>query len=313
MTRQVPNLRIGIIGLGNMGHPIASRLQAEGFSLVLHEVNKQAAHDLLQSGATWAENPTDLAKQVDIVCTVLPGPIEAEAVFFGENGLSQGMLPGTLLIDFTTNSTLLVRNMHQALAGRGITMLDAPMSGGVEGAKKGELTLIVGGDTDALEKAAAVFNRLAKTVIHAGDIGAGSICKTLHNCVVFCANLATIECLTVGIKAGVDAATLIDVFQKSGLGRNLDLQVAMPATLFQGKFIPARFAMQTARKDMGLATELAHAMGIPMQLAEICERDMEEAIKRGWGKEDNTAFLRIQEERAGVQVRPKTNKDLRTH
>ena len=130
------------------------------------------------------------------------------------------------------------------------------MSGGVEGARKGELTLIVGGNDEALTEAKPVLSHLAKSVIHVGEAGAGSICKALHNCAVFCANLATVECLTVGVKAGVDAAMLIDVFQKSGLGRNLDLQVAMPATLFQGKFSPPRFAMKTARKDMGLATEL---------------------------------------------------------
>ena len=177
------------------------------------------------------------------------------------------------------------------------------MSGGVEGARKGELTLIVGGNDEALTEAKPVLSHLAKSVIHVGEAGAGSICKALHNCAVFCANLATVECLTVGVKAGVDAAMLIDVFQKSGLGRNLDLQVAMPATLFQGKFSPPRFAMKTARKDMGLATELAHAVGVPMQLADICEQEMAEAIRRGWGGEDNTVFLTLQEERAGVQVR----------
>jgi 3-hydroxyisobutyrate dehydrogenase-like beta-hydroxyacid dehydrogenase len=110
------------------------------------------------------------------------------------------------------------------------------------------------------------------------------------------------ECLTAGVKAGVDAKTLVDVFQKSGLGRNLDLQIAMPATLFRGNFQP-RFAMKTARKDMGLATELAHAVGVPMNMAEMCEAEMAAAMWRGWGDLDNTIFLTLQEERAGVEVR----------
>jgi 3-hydroxyisobutyrate dehydrogenase-like beta-hydroxyacid dehydrogenase len=110
------------------------------------------------------------------------------------------------------------------------------------------------------------------------------------------------ECLTTGVKAGVDADTLIEVFQKSGLGRNLDLQVAMPATLFRGNFRP-RFAMKTARKDMLLATELSRAVEVPMKMADLCEAEMAAAIERGWGDQDNTIFLTLQEERAGVQVR----------
>lgn len=303
MTTSTSEMQVGVIGLGNMGLPIANRLMAAGFGLVVHDVSTAVVDALVAVGAKWADTAAKLAQQSDVVCTVLPGPVEAEAVFFNEQGLLAGIRPGTTLIDFTTNSALLVRRTHQALVAAGAAMLDAPMSGGVEAAKKGELTLIVGGDPEVLAAAGPVLQHLAKTIVHAGVIGAGSVCKALHNCAVFCANLATIECLTVGMKAGVDASTLIDVFQKSGLGRNLDLQVAMPATLFQGKFVPPRFAMQTARKDMGLATELAHSLGVPMKVAEVCERDMEEAIRRGWGKEDNTAFLKLQEERAGVRVR----------
>jgi 3-hydroxyisobutyrate dehydrogenase-like beta-hydroxyacid dehydrogenase len=192
--------------------------------------------------------------------------------------------------------------MHDALSKLGAAMLDAPVSGGIEAAKRGELTLLVGGDENALAAARPILENLAKTILHVGAIGSASICKALHNCAVFCANWATMECLTAGVKAGVDAATIIEVFQKSGLGRNLDLQVAMPTTLFRGNFNP-RFAMKTARKDMGLATELSRAVGVPMKMAELCEIEMAEAIRRGWGDQDNTIFLTLQEERAGVEVR----------
>jgi 3-hydroxyisobutyrate dehydrogenase-like beta-hydroxyacid dehydrogenase len=110
------------------------------------------------------------------------------------------------------------------------------------------------------------------------------------------------ECLTLGVKAGVDASTLVELFQKSGIGRNHDLQVSLPVTLFQGIFEP-RFALQTAAKDMGLATELARAFGLPMPVTEICEREMAEAMSRGWAAKDHSIYLTIQEERAGVQIR----------
>jgi 3-hydroxyisobutyrate dehydrogenase len=135
-----------------------------------------------------------------------------------------------------------------------------------------------------------------------GEVGAASVCKLLHNCAVFVTNLATMECLTAGVKAGVPAATLIEAFQKSGLGNNLDLQKAMPATLFRGNFEP-RYQMRTALKDMQLATELARDCGAAMELAEVCERDMCDALERGWGERDNTIFLTLREQRVGAEVR----------
>jgi 3-hydroxyisobutyrate dehydrogenase len=293
---------IGFIGLGNMGRPMATRLAAAGFPLTVHDVDRAAASQLLQSGTTWTDTPRDVAEQSGVICTSLPGPVEAETVFLGERGVVRGARSGSIVIDFTTNSPQLVRKIHEELAARNVAMLDAPVSGGVEAAKRGELTVLIGGDAAALAAARPVLEQLAKSVLHVGPIGHASTCKALHNCAVFCANLATIECLTTGVKAGVDAAKLVEVFQKSGLGRNLDLQIAMPATLFRGNFAP-RFAMKTARKDMGLATELAHAVGVPMPVAALCEAEMAEAIDRGWGDRDNTIFLTLQEERAGVKVR----------
>jgi 3-hydroxyisobutyrate dehydrogenase len=301
-TTSAHRMRIGFIGLGNMGCPMAARIASAGFPLVVHDVNREVARNLLEAGAAWADSPWDVAQQSDVVCTSLPGPVEAQDVFFSEHGIARGARSGSILLDFTTNSVALVRQMHSHLTELGAAMLDSPVSGGVEAAKKGELTLLVGGDDKTLSAAKPVLDYLANTILHVGAIGTASVCKVLHNCAVFCANWATMECLTAGVKAGVDAATLIEVFQKSGLGRNLDLQVAMPATLFRGNFQP-RFAMKAAHKDMALATELARDLGVPMEMAQMCEAAMADAIRRGWGEHDNTVFLTLQEERAGAQVR----------
>lgn len=297
-----PSTRIGFIGLGNMGRPMAERLAAAGFPLIVHDLNRAAADQLPVAGSEWADSPQSVAVRSDVICTSLPGPVEAEAVFLGDRGIVRGMNPGSILIDFTTNSLLLVRKTSEALKERGAAMLDAPVSGGVEGAKRGELTVLIGGEEATLDAARPVLNQLAKNVLHIGPTGTASICKMLHNCAVFCANLAMMECFTAGVKAGVPPATIIETFQKSGLGRNLDLQTAMPATLFRGNFQP-RFAMKTAHKDMKLAIELARETGVPMHLAEMVEAEMAEAMSRGWGDKDNTIFLTLQEERAGVQVR----------
>ena len=172
----------------------------------------------------------------------------------------------------------------------------------MSGARSRRLTIQLGGDAAEVARARPVLDAVADTVLHVGGIGCGNVCKLMHNCAVFCADLAMIECLTAGIKAGVDATTMIGLFQKSGIGRNHDLQVSLPATLFRGDFA-ARFAMNTALKDMKLATELAAASGVSMRLAALCEAEMAEAVARGWGELDHAMFLTLQEERAGVKVR----------
>jgi 3-hydroxyisobutyrate dehydrogenase len=294
---------LGFIGLGNMGAPMAANLRAAGYPLVVHDVHRPAADGLLAQGATWADTPAAVALAADIVCTSLPGPREMQAVSEGPSGFLDVARAGSLWVDFTTNSPLLVRALHAKLAARGAGLIDAPVSGGVTGARTRRLTVQVGGDEAAVARARPVLEAVADTVLHVGAVGAGCICKVLHNCAVFSTDLAMVECLTAGIKAGVAPDTLIEVFQKSGLGRNHDLHVALPARLFRGNFRPPHFALRTALKDMGLATELARAVDVPMALAERCEQEMRDAVARGWGDCDENIFLTLQEERAGVQVR----------
>lgn len=293
---------IGFIGLGNMGSRMADNLVAAGFQLVVHDRRRESATALLEKGAVWADSPGAVARAAEIVCTSLPGPKEMEAVFSSGGGLLAAMKAGSLLVDFTTNSPLLVRRLHAELKSLGASMLDAPVSGGVSGALTRRLTVQVGGDAADVARARPVLDAVADTVLHVGGIGCGNVCKIMHNCAVFCADLAMIECLTAGIKAGVDPATMITLFQKSGIGRNHDLRVSLPVTLFRGDFA-VRFAMNTALKDMKLATELAKASGVPMNLAALCETEMAEAVARGWGEMDHAIFLTLQEERAGVKAR----------
>jgi 3-hydroxyisobutyrate dehydrogenase len=279
---------------------MARRLANAGFPLIVYDVRAEAAAGI--EGAVVASSPRELASAVEVICTSLPGPQETEEVYFGADGVLAGVNEGTVCIDFTTNSPAVVRRIAAALADRGAEMLDAPVSGGVEGARTGQLTVLAGGSAATLARRRPLLDALATSVLHVGEVGAASVCKLLHNCAVFVTNLATMECLTAGVKAGLPAATLVEVFQKSGLGRNLDLQVAMPATLFRGKFEP-RYEMRTALKDMRLATELARNCGAPLELADICERDMQEAIERGWSELDNAIFLTLREQRVGAQVR----------
>ena len=225
-----------------------------------------------------------------------------EQVCLGPRGIASHTKPGGLYIDHTTNSPLVVRRVYEALAAKDVVMLDAPVSGGMEGAQTRDLLVMAGGEPAAFERARPLLDAVAKRVIHTGGVGTGSIAKIMHNSASFTLDLVMAECWTTGVKAGIDAATIVKVFNEAALGQMMSLKVRLPATYLRGNFEP-RFSLALAHKDLGLALELARATDAPMRLAAICEREMAEAVDRGWGDRDASIFLTLQEERAKVQVR----------
>ena len=295
-------MRVGFIGVGNIGLPMAEQIMAAGYSLVVNDVRPEAAGPLLDAGAVWAGSASEVAEMCDLVCTCLPGPVEMERVTLGEGGLVGKLRPGSIYVDHTTNSPELVKRVHEEVVKRGAAMLDAPVSGGKEGAQTRDLTVLVGGEPEVLERAEPVLDAMAKTVMRVGPIGSGCVGKVMHNCAIFSLEQAMIECLTLGVKAGVEPAVMVEVFQKAALGRNMGLHVRLPATLFRGDF-DARFALRVAYKDMSLATEMAGLHDVSMPVTEATERAMAEAMERGWADRDSSIFLTLQEEQAGVQVR----------
>ncbi len=295
-------MKVGFIGVGKIGRPMAEQIAAAGFDLAVHDLSRDSAAPLLDAGAAWADSPREAAEGADVVCTCVQGPAQMEGAVLGEDGIASGIRRGAVYVDHTTNSPTLVRRVHDELKARGIDMLDAPVSGGMEGAQTRDLTVLVGGDTQVLERVRPVLDAMAKNVVHVGPIGAGCVCKIAHNCASFVRSMALVECLTLGVKAGVAPDVLVDAFSRGALGTNLDLRVRLPATLFSGDFEP-RFTLSTAYKDITLATELAEEVGVPVQLAEACRAQMTEALERGLGELDSSVALTLQEERAGVQVR----------
>ena len=232
--------------------------------------------------------------------------MEAKEVVFGENGIINSIKPGTIFIDHTTNSIEVIKDIAIQLNNKGVGVLDAPVSGGVEGAKTRDLTLLVGGDLSILNNARPVLDAMGKTVLHVGAVGSGNICKLMHNCANFSLSLATIQCLNVAVKAGLDPSVVIEVFQKSALGKNFDLQVRLPETLFKGDFEP-RFSLKLANKDLNLAIELAASLGMDFSMAETCQIDMLKAVEKGWSDMDSSIFLTLQEEKSGVLLRHNNN------
>ena len=296
-------MKVGFIGLGNMGGPMAKWILDAGFSLVVHDVRKDAAAPLLELGAGWADSAGHVAEQCDVVATCLPGPPEMEAATMGPKGILGKIQPGAIYIDHTTNSPEVVRKVGMAITERKAHMLDVPLDGGREGALAGDLTLFVGGDEATLQRARPVLESFSNSVIWVGELGAGSVTKIVHNALAMSIDLLLTECLTLGAKGGVELNRLIEAFRRGSiLSGNMTFNKRLPQTLFRGDFSP-RFALKLACKDYGLAAELAERHGVPTQLIDLCERELSEALSRGWGEKDRTIASTLQEERANVKLR----------
>lgn len=295
-------MRVGFIGTGNIGTPMAANILKAGFDLAVHDIHREKTASLTAAGASWADSITELAAECDIICTCLPGPAEMEPVTLGPGGILEGAREGSVYIDHTTNALLLARKVHAAFAEKGVAMLDAPVSGGVEGAAIRDLLLMTGGEEAVFERCRPVLEAMGERVKYTGGIGTGCICKLMHNTAVFTADMAMNECWTLAIKSGVSPETILDVFRHGAIGRQSNLWFRLPDTYFQGDF-NARFALRTANKDLHLGEELAEAFEVPMPLAQVCREIYAEAMERGWEEKDSSIVLTLQEEKAGVQMR----------
>ena len=299
-------MRIGFIGLGNMGGPMALNLLKAGHTLIVHDTRKAAATPHLERGAKWADNPQALARESELILTSLPGPPEVEAVALGAQGIIHGAIAGSVYADLSTGSPTVMRRLHAAFKDKGVHVLDAPVSGGVWGAQRGSLQVMVGGDEAIYREVKAVLQAIGDKVGYMGPIGAGTIAKLVHNMISISTRALVAEGFTLGVKAGVKPEALLEAIRGASFGQGLLLSQMIPNVVFKGDFDNVRFALKLARKDVGLATALAREYNVPMPLAAVAEQIMMEALARGWGDRDSTSPWLLQEEAAGVEVRATT-------
>jgi 3-hydroxyisobutyrate dehydrogenase len=293
-------MKVGFIGIGTMGASMALNVRAKGYDLIVNDIRREAAAPLLKAGATWADSARKVADAADVVFTSLPGPKEVEAV---SEALLAGMRNGTTWFDLSTNSPTVVRRLSERFAAKGITMLDAPVSGGPSGAKSGKLALYVSGDRSAFDRHKTVLDAIGDQVIYVGLIGAGTVAKLVHNCAGYAILAALAEVFTLGVKAGVEPLALWSAVRQGAFGRRRSFDRLAEQFLI-GKFDPAAFALELAHKDVTLATELGREFHVPMKLANTVLQEMTEAMNReGWAKRDSRIFMLLQEERAGVNIK----------
>jgi len=295
-------MRVAFIGLGTMGRPMAEHVAAAGHELAVHDLRRPAA-DAPLARARWAATPAEAAGQAELILTSLPGPKEVEAVLLGPAGALAGASRGAIYADLSTSSVGLIRRIHARGRELGVEVLDAPVSGGPQGAQSGTLQVMVGGDAGAFERIRPILAAIGDKITYVGEVGSGSVAKLVHNLVFACAFQALAEALTLGVKAGVSAEKLLEVIQGGAYGRGYTLSYRLPEIVFKEDFETARFALGLMRKDVGLATELARECGVPMSVAAVVEQDLVQAVARGWAARDSAAVFTLQEERAGVKVR----------
>ena len=296
-------MRIGFIGLGNMGGPMALNMIKAGHSLTVYDVRRAVADPHLAAGAKWADSPAAVAAESEAVFTSLPGPKEVEEVALGEGGILTKLPRGAVYADLSTNSPTVIRRIGAAFKARGIEVLDAPVSGGIPGARKATLAVMVGGDRAAFERIKPALDAIGDKVSYIGEAGAGAVAKLVHNMIALCSTQLLAEAFTMGIKAGVAPETLLKVVQDGAYGQGMLLTGTMPKMVFRGNFDRVTFALKLARKDLGLATEVGRELNVPMPLASMVEQDFLAALAGGLGEKDSTAAVTIQEDRAGVKIR----------
>jgi 3-hydroxyisobutyrate dehydrogenase-like beta-hydroxyacid dehydrogenase len=295
-------MRIGFIGLGNMGGPMALNLIKAGHSLIVHDLRRTAAEPHLAAGARWAQTPGAAAADSEVVFTSLPGPKEVQEVALGEGGIISGLARGAVFADLSTNSPTTIRRIHAAFASRGIEVLDAPVSGGILGARNATLAVMVGGDRGTFDRIKPALDAIGDKVSYIGASGAGAVAKLVHNMIALCSTQLLAEAFTMGVKAGVSPEALLKVVQDGAYGQGMLLK-GMPRMVFRGNFDRVTFALKLARKDLGLATEMGRELNVPMPIASLVEQDLLAAIANGLAEKDSTAAVTIQESRANVKIR----------
>ena len=293
-------MKIGFIGIGQMGRHMARNILAGGFDLAVHDIRKEAAVPLMEQGAEWAETPAALAESCRVVISCLPSPESVEQVVNGENGLKSGWEKGDIYIDMSTNSPLTIQRIARDASEMGVTVMDAPVSGGTKGAENATLTIMVGGDTDILNRVRKILEVMGPNIHHVGGVGCGNIAKLVNNLVGLACNSITAEGFVLGVKAGIEPGTLFNILSSS-TGNNWSLQ-QYPATVFRGNFEPG-FKVNLANKDVGLALALRDTYGVPLPVGKAVKNDLEEAVAAGLGDKGVDAVILNLEATTGVRVR----------
>jgi 3-hydroxyisobutyrate dehydrogenase len=290
---------VGFIGVGNMGNPMAGNVLKAGFALTVFDRNPRATDNLVQAGATAGASLADVAARCDVIMTCLPASPDVEALYLDAGGLVERARPGTILIDLSSVLPSTPRKLEPAALARGLSFLEAPVSGGTAGARAATLAVMVGGDPQVLERARPVLRALGPNIFSVGPVGAGNTVKAINNMMACVNSLAMMEGLVLGVKAGLDPMIVYDVVKaSSGASKALE---RIPSALVPRRFEPG-FKVQLMNKDLDTFNAIARELHVPVSFSNVAQRYEQAGLAAGLGDLDTSAVVQIIERLAAVQV-----------
>lgn len=293
------SMKIGYIGLGIMGKPMARNIMKAGYDVVVHNRSRQSVNELVSIGAIEANSPADVARQVDVVFTNLPDSPDVELVALSAKGIIEGAHQGLIFVDNSTIKPATTRSVGKKLAEKGVVMLDAPVSGGDVGAIEGTLTIMVGGPENALEQIRPILQAIGKTITHVGGLGDGQIAKAANQIMVAAQMVAMGELLILAQKAGADPRKVVQAIRGGAAGCwTLDNK---PQRLFSGNREPGFKAYMQA-KDLGIVMDTAREYGIPLPAAAVHTQLFNAMLEMGMRELDNSAVLGVIEALSGERL-----------
>lgn len=290
-------MKVAFIGLGTMGIPMALNILNAGFELTVHNRSRDKEEIPAKAGALRAGSPMEAAAGAEIIITCVSDTPDVEAIILGENGIIHGASNGSIVVDMSTISPSTTRKIAERLGKKGVKMLDAPVSGGSEGAQKGTLSIMVGGGTEDLEIVDPVLKAMGKTITHVGSVGAGQLTKAINQIIVGGTYWSVAEGVILGIKAGLDMDKVLQAVG-SGAASSWPL-INRSGNMIQNSY-PLGFKVKLHRKDLNIALEIARELGVTLPLAAYIEQIETGLIARGHEDEDLSSVARSIREQSGL-------------
>jgi 2-hydroxy-3-oxopropionate reductase len=292
--------KVGFIGLGIMGKPMAKNMLKAGYSLVVYDIVKAAVDELTQAGAEQGSSPKDVAQKTDLIITMLPNSPHVKEAVLGKNGVAEGIKPGTILVDMSSIAPLASKEIAEELKKVGGILLDAPVSGGEPKAIDGTLSIMVGGPEDAFSKVESVLKVMGSSVVHIGEIGSGNMTK-LANQIIVALNIAAMsEAMVLAAKAGVNPEKVYQAI-RGGLAGSVVLDAKAPMVLNRN-FKPG-FRIELHIKDLMNAMDTAHEVGAPVPLTSQILETMQALKVDGKAGLDHSGIVQFYEGLAGIEVK----------
>jgi 3-hydroxyisobutyrate dehydrogenase-like beta-hydroxyacid dehydrogenase len=296
------DFRVGFIGLGEMGKWMAINIVKAGYPLTVYDIRPDPVRDLTARGASLARSPAEVAKNADCVLLSLPDEHVVEEVLFAENGLIQGLFPGSIVVDLSTIDYLATLGIEKKLRSRGVTFIDAPVTGMEARAKEATLTIMAAGEEKTVEKIRPILGLLGNTLVYMGKSGNGQLTKLVNQLLFNISAAAMAEVLPMAVKLGLDPEAVCQAVT-TGTGRTFALEFFAPHIL-QNNFKPG-YPLSKAYKDMVSAAEISSKEKIPLPVFSAAMQTYQMALAQGLGNENKGAMIKVWEKVLGVEVRKK--------